>query len=158
MKWAWVFAVAAFVVPRAALADFHLPEHGVGVGATVAYGHARDLDGGLLVGVDAAAAYRIFWAGAGARVFEPFEPDERKVLPYLEVGLWVLVNIGVGYTVDVNSGDTSASGPHFFIGVPLPFTEGFDGFLYAEPYYRATYADVGTLHEGGAFLKWARWD
>jgi hypothetical protein len=158
MKWAWAIALAVLVVPRQVLADFRLPEAGVGIGPTLGYAHARDLGGGMVYGVDAAAAYTILWAGGGVRLFETFEANERKVLPYLEVGLWLLVNVGGGYTVDLNEDDTNASGPHFFIGVPVPVGKPFDGVAYLEPYYRATYADVGTLHEGGAFLKWAKWE
>ncbi len=113
----------------------------------------------MVYGVDAAAAYTIPLAWRRQRLFETFEANERKVLPYLEVGLWLLVNVGGGYTVDLNEDDTNASGPHFFIGAPVPVGKPFDGVAYLESlYYRATYADVGTLHEGGAFLKWAKWE
>jgi hypothetical protein len=143
-------------------AHAHLPEppdEVASIGPTLAYAHAPELGGACMYGVDAAVLHKFFWGGAGVRLFETLEADERKVLPYLEVGLWVLVNLGAGYTVDLNEGETNASGPHFFVGVPLPFAASSPGGVYyVEPYYRATYAEVGTLHEAGTFLKWASWD
>ncbi len=152
-----VAAALATLVSRQAQADLRLPDDQVTLGPTFAYAYAPELEGALVYGVDAAAVYAIAWAGGGVRVFESFDADERTVLPYLEVGLWLLVNVGAGYTVDT-SGRDALSGPHFFIGVPIPgIKDTFDGLLYVEPYYRATYASVGTLYEGGAFVKWGSW-
>jgi hypothetical protein len=151
-------AVFSTLISRHGQADFHLPKNHVTLGPTFAYAYAPELEGAFVYGVDAAAAYAILWAGGGVRVFETFEADERTVLPYLEVGLWLFVNVGGGYTVDT-SGRGALSGPHFFIGVPIPaIKDTLDGLIYVEPYYRATYAEVGTLHEGGAFVKWATFD
>ena len=81
------------------------------------------------------------------------------MLPYVEAGLWLVVNIGGGYTIDVTEGETNASGPHLFLGLPLPFrVSERESITYCEPYYRATFSSAGTLHEGGVFVKWAKWE
>ena len=154
MKWAWLFTLALVVVPRQAYADPHMPDHIVAVGPSVAYAHARDLGGGLLYGVDATGSYQILWASGGLRVFETFEADERRFLPYLEVGVWLVVNIGAGVTIDVTGKENEATGPHLFLGLPFPAAES----VFAEPYYRATFTEAGTLHEGGALVKWTKWE
>jgi hypothetical protein len=154
-----IAGLAPLILTRPLLAHVPtVPEHILTVGPTLAYAHAPRLESALVYGVDVAYTYTLFWGGAGARVFETFEADERKVLPYVEVGVFLLLNVGGGYTLDTAPRSESLSGPHLFIGLPVPFSKLQRGakssFFYAEPYYRATYAEVGTLHEGGALVKW----
>ncbi len=156
---ALIFAgLLPLVLTRQALAHLPVPDHTFNAGPTFAYAHAPVVDGGFVYGVDVAGTYGLWWGGVGARVFETFEADERKVLPYVEAGLFLFLNVGGGYTLDTAPRSASLSGPHFFIGLPVPLAKvqrsASSDLFYAEPYYRATYADVGTLHEVGAFVKW----
>jgi hypothetical protein len=91
------------------------------------------------------------------RVYETLHADERAFLPYLEAGIYLFFNLGGGYTFGVNSPAADLAGPHLFVGLPLPIDEVRGDLFYAEPYYRATYGDAGTLHEAGVFVKWASW-
>lgn len=128
------------------------------LGTSTAYGwHPTRADGSLL-GVDAAFfPHCLVWAGGGVRLFENLSSQDRAVLPYVEAGTWLFVNVGVGYTVDVTHGHFApgrGAGFHVFVGEPIPVV----GKFYVEPYYRVTYLGSDALNELGVLLKWTTWD
>jgi hypothetical protein len=144
---------------RADLFNFgDAPRRVFAVGPSVAYGD-RTGGEGLVYGLDATySPIRPFWLGVGFRSFENLERPDRDLLPYAEAGVWFVLNLGGGYTFDVDSSARNMSGPHFFAGLPIPIV-GWDAaskglLLYAEPYYRGTFGQDGQLHEFGVMVKW----
>ena len=68
--------------------------------------------------------------------------------------MYVFVNVGGGYTFDVDATPNAMAGPHFFVGLPLPFNvHQPERSWFMEPYYRPTFADPGTMHEVGFMVK-----
>jgi hypothetical protein len=128
------------------------------LGVSVAHGWHPDRQDGALYGVDAAFFPGcIAWAGGGLRVFENLRSQDRTLLPYVEAGAWLLLNVGVGYSIDVTHGSaapTEGSGFHLFLGEPIPLF----GTSYVEPYYRATFIGPDALNELGVMVKWTTWD
>lgn len=128
------------------------------IGGSVAHAWHPQLGKGVISGVDAVIFPNcIVWAGGGLRVFEDFQRDDRTFLPYIEGGVYLLVNIGVGYTMDASRGNIRperGAGFHLFFGEPIPLV----GKWYVEPYYRVSYLHRDALNELGLLIKWSSWD
>jgi hypothetical protein len=114
---------------------------------------------GFLGGVDATLTVSFGWMSLGARA----RPGERwNVYPYAEIGVWFVVNVGVGYSLGVGP-DIPLHNWHWFVGLPVPIGALGDAdipMFFVEPYYRPTMslADPthrSTLHELGLLVKWA---
>jgi hypothetical protein len=139
------------------------------------------LSAGLFVAPDGVAGsvtteitggWRLFWLTLGLR--SAFQPEATHFLPFVEAGAYLLVNVGVGYSVGISRAirdDTTASGVprhnvHLFIGLPIPLNFGgpadrqrrtqrahrgwrdlFQHGLFLEPYYRPSWGRGGG-HEG----------
>lgn len=76
-------------------------------------------------------------------------------LPYTEVGLYALANLGAGLTVAAGGGQKTTALPHLFVGVPFGQVEGTAWFI--EPYYRPSFGTLlgqsGAHHELGVLFK-----
>lgn len=115
---------------------------------------------GFLAGVDATLTATLFWGSVGART-ELGEPW--NVYPYVETGLWFLVNFGVGYSVGLGR-EAPRHNWHWFVGLPIPLSLGSEegssfGGVILEPYYRPMMdldpkSPAPTLHELGLLMKW----
>lgn len=155
---------AAMLLQAQSLADTlpDPPKLDYSLGPSLAYAAAPNRGGGLVYGIDASLAIAWnLWAGCGVRSFENFSATDRALLPYAEAGFWLFVNVGAGYTFDLDRNHSNLSGPHVFVGYPQSLTELKIGpkplLLFVEPYYRPTFAHAGTLHEAGLLLKVSSW-
>lgn len=124
------------------------------IGGSVAYASFPRLGQGVIYGMDAALLrYCLIWAGGGLRVFENLHAEDRTLLPYVEAGAWVGLNVGAGYTIDASRGNFRpghGAGFQLFFGEPIPLF----GNWYVEPYYRVTYLRSDALNELGVLFKW----
>lgn len=116
-------------------------EQALSLGPQVSYNFASDGRKALGYGVDLAYLYTPVWGGGG---FKLSHGDAVIVSPYVEAGFWFLVNVGVGYALSFQGGDTHHN-LHLFLGEPVPLnwiTDAFSGekwLLMGEPYYRRTW-------------------
>jgi hypothetical protein len=83
---------------------------------------------------------------------------EKISVPYLEMGIWCFVNIGIGYSRMDDGADRSGNAIHLFLGAPVgwPISSGENGHaIIIEPYYRPTfplYGDHNMMNEYGILL------
>lgn len=140
------------------LPDPGIDDHNLIVGPSLAVAALSNEGDQVALGLDVTYSYSVLWGSLGAR----FLPDGEWVsLPYGEVGLWLLANIGVGGTV-VRGGTRSGQvAPHLFLGLPLPVStakrNAFKRTLIFEPYYRPMWWEGSTLHEVGLLMKIVAW-
>lgn len=131
-----------------------LPEHGYTLGFSGAWvSGAGDTPGGAMLGGDFAYFLDHFWLSAGTRL--RLESDAvGAVYPYVEVGGWYLVNLGLGYSLGIAGDRSPWSNAHLFVGLPIPLTtEGTWMLPYVEPYYRPMLGDGVVVHELGVLIK-----
>ena len=165
----WVVAIALlgaafFGAPPAEAHGAHgvpeAPDNLFLIGPSLAGAPGEGSRAGFLAGADATLTATLFWGSIGARtrLGEPW-----NVYPYVETGLWFLVNFGVGYSVGLGH-DAPRHNWHWFVGIPIPLSLGSEegssfGGVLLEPYYRPT-MDLDpthaqpTLHELGVLMKW----
>jgi len=145
----------------AAATDYHLV-----LGPSVGFATGNDLDTAPMLSVDLTFARMtsdasrsfipnikgILWFSAGCRFMTA---GEALVMPYAEVGGWLLLNLGVGYSAA--AGGPEARGRHFFhlfVGAPLLLTLLVDDLpVLVEPYWRPMLGEQ-TLHEVGMLIKY----
>jgi hypothetical protein len=137
------------------------------VGGSVGAFLAKDIAAGL-VSVEVTGAWRILWLSAGLR--SAFQADSSYFLPYIEMGLWLLViNVGAGYTAGFSVGSddrprVALHNVHLFLGIPIPVWKARNeakeetGFLFLQPYYRPQWGIGGgaagfRCHEVGLMIK-----
>jgi hypothetical protein len=126
------------------------------LGPSLAYAPGEGQRSGFLAGTDATITAGFGWGSLGARV----RPGESwNVYPYVEAGVWFVVNFGVGYSLGLGP-KTAPQNWNWFVGLPIPLGAiGEDEPLFfLEPYYRPTMsidASFPTLHELGLLAKWA---
>jgi hypothetical protein len=132
---AWVL-----FVPDPARAH-NLPKTWISVGPQLSYNFASNGRKAAGYGVDFAYALVPLWGGGG---FKLSHGDDVIVSPYVEAGVWLLVNAGVGYALSFHGGETDHN-IHLFIGEPIPLNwlhedlSGETWLLMVEPYYRRTW-------------------
>jgi hypothetical protein len=166
VTWRWLplsCACIGIATPAAAGGLKGLPDPGIDdynliVGPSFAVAPLTGEGDHVALGLDVTYSYSLMWASLGAR----FLPDSEWVsLPYGEVGVWLLANIGVGCTVVQGGSRSGELAPHLFVGVPVPFSTAKRNALRRtfifEPYYRPTWLDGSTLHEVGLLLKVVAW-
>jgi hypothetical protein len=142
------YAQAAHGVPP-------VPHDEWSVGPSAAYVFHRDSHGGVMYGVDIAYMPTLpVWVGGGLRAFESLRQVDRTLYPYVEVGAWLYMNVGVGYSLSTREPFGGASGVHVFLGFPFPIASR----VFVEPYYRPLFAAPGVVHELGLLVKWTTWD
>jgi hypothetical protein len=95
------------------------------------------------------------WVSLGAT--SSIAPDQ-WVAPYVELGLWLFVNVGVGYGL-MNKGDGWRHGPHLFAGLPITLGDGPTARHWViEPYYRHYFSyhprSTERANEVGLLMKW----
>jgi len=127
------------------------------LGPSLAYAPGDGQRSGFLAGADATITAGFGWGSLGARV----RPGETwNAYPYVEVGVWFVVNFGVGYSLGLGP-DASPQNWHWFVGLPIPLGSlgsSDHPLLFIEPYYRPTMSiddPSPTLHELGLLVKWA---
>jgi len=158
-----IFLVSLAALERADASN----DHFVVLGPSVGFATGGDLETAALLSVDLSYAFmtseparsfipnikHLFWLSGGCRFL--FQ-EEHIYLPYVEVGGWWILNLGVGYTAAVNGPE--ALGDHFFhafVGAPLPVPLLFEKIpLLVEPYYRPAFGER-VLHEAGLLIKYA---
>jgi len=98
--------------------------------------------------------FSVFWLSLGTR---GHYVNQWTISPYIECGLWLLANIGVGYSyqIEASMGNHIV---HLFIGIPIPinFTDILGTPFYFEPYYRPGWIvnNGGTMvHDVGLLMK-----
>ena len=146
--------IALLVAPSDASATVKPPEEGVALGPSVAWvSGADDTPGGVMLGVDLAYFLGYFWVSAGTRL--RLESDAvGAVYPYVEAGGWLLLNLGVGYSLGISNDRSPWSNAHLFVGVPIPVpSEGKSLVPFVEPYYRPMLGDGVVVHEVGVLFK-----
>ena len=90
----------------------------------------------------------VFWTSAGLKHVISSK-DNYPVICYGEVGLYLFVNAGVGYSYPLKKYD-NGKGAHLFLGIPLlPFDCG----LFVEPYGRVMLKRKGE-REYGVLIKY----
>ncbi len=120
---------------------------GIGIDLTYALTHSKGCSQCLFP-----AEFYVFWASAGARyVFS----DRPMTVPYVELGTWFLLNLGLGYSVVVRRDEDLPHHLHLFVGLPIPLPLGRKTFMLFEPYYRPA-LQLGQgfgFHELGGLVK-----
>ena len=125
------------------------------LGPSLAYAPGDGQRSGFLAGADATITAGFGWGSLGARV----RPGENwNVYPYVEAGVWFVVNFGVGYSLGLGP-ETAPQNWHWFVGLPIPLGSigEDDPLFFVEPYYRPTMSiddPSPTLHELGLLVKW----
>jgi hypothetical protein len=140
------------------LPDPGVSDHNLIVGPSLAAAALSNEGDQVALGLDVTYSYSVLWGSLGAR----FLPGSEWVsLPYGEVGLWLLANIGVGCTVVQGGTRSGQVAPHLFLGLPLPVStakrNSFKRTLIFEPYYRPMWWEGSTLHEVGLLMKIVAW-
>jgi hypothetical protein len=149
------------VWPERALADTvpRLPKGAFQLGPSVAYGMRVRAADHPVFGLDASYSYLMFWGGGGVRLLADEGPT---VLPYVEAGAWLGVNIGVGCSLLANNPRRQVLATHLFLGFPWPVSgikiKDTEYPVYLEPYYRPMWWSGTALHELGLLLKITTWD
>jgi hypothetical protein len=127
------------------------------LGPSLAYGSIVGAGDHPMYGLDFTYGREIFWGTLGTRMLD----DERpKLMPYAEVGIWLVLNVGAGVTFLANDPQRRRAAPHLFLGLPIPFArrdQGDAGVWLVEPYYRPLWWEGNTLHEVGLLLKVVVW-
>ena len=131
------------------------PHHAATLGPSVAWvSGAEHTSDGVMLGVDLAYFVERVWWSVGTRL--RLEPDGLgAAYPYVEAGGWLLVNLGVGYSLGLESGRSAWHNAHVFLGVPIPLGTSGPILPYIEPYYRPMLGDGVVVHEVGVLLKGA---
>ena len=140
------------------LPDPGVSDHNLVIGPSMAAAVTSRKDAQPALGLDVTYSYSLLWASLGAR----FISDEQWTsLPYGEVGIWLLANVGAGCTVVHGGSHSGQVAPHLFLGLPIPVspakTNSFHRTLIVEPYYRPTFWEGDTLHEAGLLVKIVAW-
>ena len=96
-----------------------------------------------------------FWISAGIR--SPMAPESTGVMPYVEIGGWWVVSLGVGYSVGFGRRLALHNVNGFMRGL-IPLAEVGDTLLFLEPYYRPNIGFHGdhieVSHELGILVKY----
>jgi hypothetical protein len=131
-------------------------ETAISVGPQVSYNFASTGRKAVGYGADFAYLYTPVWGGGG---FKLSHGDDVIVSPYLEAGFWFLINVGAGYALSFQSGETDHN-VHLFLGTPIPLNwvhdvSGENWISMAEPYYRRTWRLGSDFRENelGLFVK-----
>ena len=92
--------------------------------------------------------YAFSWLSAGSIFYR--EGQFNKA--YLEGGIWVVANLGLGYSYS-RIDNTNLSNVHLFIGLPIPLNAGFFDFHLAdeELYYIQPYTRIGLTENSRYF-------
>ena len=100
-----------------------------------------------------------YWFSGGLRYIN--DNGEKIAAPYLETGIWCLMNIGIGYSRIDGGADHSGNAIHLFLGAPvgLPVKSGGESghAIFVEPYYRPIFpldGDKSVMHEYGILVKY----
>jgi hypothetical protein len=135
-----------------------LPPEELVIGPSLAYGSIVGAADHPLLGVDVTYGRELFWATLGARLLADEHPT---LMPYAEVGVCLVLNIGAGVTFLAHDRRQQSAAPHLFLGLPVPFVERVDvdgrGVWFVEPYYRPLWWEGNALHEVGLLVKVFAW-
>jgi hypothetical protein len=127
------------------------------VGPSVAYGSIVGAGDHPVYGLDFTYGREVFWGTLGARMRDGEHPT---LMPYAEIGIWLVLNVGAGVTFLANDPQRRSAAPHLFLGLPIPFArrdQSGAGLWLVEPYYRPLWWEGNTLHEVGLLLKVVVW-
>ena len=134
----------------------------VSIGPSVSYVNSSSDMSGMSYGFDLTyihpTAKTVLWASAGLRAIDA---NDSYGAAYVEMGTWLLANVGIGYTQLFGNDHLSRHNVHAFIGVPIPIygigkcdKPGF----YLEPYFRQVFTldgdTNGAGNEVGVLLKY----
>lgn len=139
------------------LPDPGIEDHNLVIGPSLAAAAVAGAETQPSFGLDVTYSYSILWASLGARFIAG---DEWVSLPYGEVGVWLLANVGAGCTVIQGGPRSGDVAPHLFVGLPIPIsTAARNKFrtIVLEPYYRPAWWEGNALHEVGLLLKVIAW-
>lgn len=140
------------------LPDPGVSDHNLVIGPSMAAAVIARQDAQPVLGLDATYSYELLWASLGARFIAG---EKWTSLPYGEVGVWLLANVGAGCTVVRGGAHHGQIAPHLFLGLPIPISPAKRNSLrrtfILEPYYRPTWWEGDTLHEVGLLVKVVAW-
>lgn len=77
-----------------------------------------------------------------------------NMMPYIEAGFSLGLNIGVGITADIYRDEPTTYTPTMFFGLPIPITYINEPFLLIQPYWRPRFGPEMYNYELGILLKY----
>ncbi|MCP4679046.1 MAG: hypothetical protein GY854_26865 [Deltaproteobacteria bacterium] len=138
------------------------PTNGITLGPSAGWVGGGPVESATAVGLEASYFHQIvfplyFWVSGGGRLW--IEDNNLPVLPYIETGLGILLlNLGVGYSIGLNTPGSPSHNIHVFVGLNAPiWSPAKLHVFFIEPYYRPSWNISGggqVSHEVGGILKW----
>ena len=159
--WSWRGAVLALSLAFAVPALAEWPD-GLGLGGSVSRISSNDDLKGVAYGLDGSYVWENLaipvWVSAGARGL-PHETNPIGLV-YGEAGIWLGVNLGMGYAYKTGQTTGSRRLLQGFLGVPVPVgidARGNPG-IYVEPFLRPlmTLEGKDIRYEVGLLIKYSR--